>query len=191
MILIAAAAVVVVGGFLLWGPVGLGNGPLNVQIGAVQTSTGWGNGPVGFALPLHNSGGALAVVDGVELVGGTRFPGPRLLRLGVLTTSICGGAWPARAAGPGFVFVHCGGRYMGPLIGHAFGPDPARIFSGWPAAAEVAAPRPGGCWVMTKVVVHYHVGIRYYAATDTYPLAVCRSHAKDAHAANNAVLSAG
>jgi len=191
MLLIAAAALVVVGGLLLWGPVGLGNGPLNVQIGAAQTSTAWGNSPVGFALPLRNSGGGLAVVDGVELVGGTRFPGPRLLGLGVLTSSNCGGAWPAHAFGRGFVFVHCGGRYAGPLIGHAFGPDPARIFFGWPAAAEVAAPRPRGCWVMTKVVVHYHVGIRYYTATDSYPLAVCRSGAEDVGAANNAVLSAG
>jgi len=65
------------------------------------------------------------------------------------------------------------------------------LFFGWPAAAEVAAPRPGGCWVMTKVVVHYHVGIRHYAATDSYPLAVCRSHAKNAHADMSAVLSAG
>src|SRR5215469_6181788 len=76
MIRIAAVVLVVVGGFLLWGPVGLGNGPLNVQIGAVEGATAWGNGPVAFALPLRNSSGALAVVDGVELVGGTRFPGP-------------------------------------------------------------------------------------------------------------------
>jgi hypothetical protein len=189
LVLIAAVVLVAVGAFLLWGPIGLGNGPLNVQIGAVQGSIA--NGPVAFALPLHNSGGALAVVDGVELIGGTRFPGPRLLGLEVLTNSNCGGAWPARAAGPGFVFVHCGGRYAGPLIGHGFGPDPARIFFGWPAAAEAAAPPPGGCWVMTKVVVHYHVGIRHYAATDSYPISVCRSHAKDANAAYNAVLRAG
>src|SRR5262249_23635072 len=95
MLLIPALALVLVGGFLLWGPVGLGNGPLNVQMAGLQTSTAWGNGPVGFALPLHNSGGAPAVVDGVELVGGTQFPGPRLLGLGVLTNSNCGGAWPA------------------------------------------------------------------------------------------------
>src|SRR5215472_6061458 len=85
MIRIAAVVLVAVGGFLLWGPVGLGNGPLNVQMAAVQGSTA--NGPVAFALPLHNSSGALAVVDGVELVGGTRFPGPRLLGLDVLTHS--------------------------------------------------------------------------------------------------------
>jgi hypothetical protein len=26
---------------------------------------------------------------------------------------------------------------------------------------------------MTEIVVHYHVGIRYYSATDPYQLAVC------------------
>jgi len=26
---------------------------------------------------------------------------------------------------------------------------------------------------MTRIVVHYHVGIRHYAATDPYQLSVC------------------
>ena len=57
------------------------------------------------------------------------------------------------------------------------------------AAAEVAAPRPGTCWVMTKIVVHYHVGIRHYSATDPYQLAVCSDSAQ-VKAAMNAASSA-
>jgi len=62
----------------------------------------------------------------------------------------------------------CGTDY-GPLIGRAVSHDPG----GLPAAAEVAAPHPGKCWVVTKTVVHYHVGIRHYSATDPYRIAVC------------------
>ncbi len=173
----------------LWGPIGIGNGPLNVEMGATQGQQSWGSQPAGFPLPLHNSGGAVAIVDSVELIGGTRFPAPRLLRLGVLTSAVCGGAWPARASGRGFVLEHCGGRYVGPLTGHGFGHDPARIFFGFPAAAEVAPPGPGSCWVMTKIVLRYHVGIRHYTATDPYQLAVCRSGAVLTNAAMNAAES--
>jgi len=176
----------VIAAIAIWGPIGIGNGPLNVEMSATQGVQDWGSQPAAFALPLHNSGGEVAVVDSLELVGGTRFPAPRLLDLGVLTSSTCGAAWPARASGQGFVFEHCGGRYVGPLIGHGFGHDPARIFFGFPAVAEVAAPRPGGCWVLSKIVLHYHVGIRYYTATDAYPLAVCRSGSSLANAAMNA-----
>ncbi len=181
---------VVLGAVAERGPIRIGNGPLNVLMNAAQSAQDWGSQPAGFALPLINSGGAVAVVDGVRLVGGTRFPAPRLLRLGVLTNAVCGGAWPARSAGKGFVLEHCGGRYAGPLIGHAFGRDPARVFFGFPAAAEVAAPRPGGCWVMTNVVLRYHVGIRHYTATAPYQLAICRGGPKITNAALNAAMSA-
>jgi hypothetical protein len=83
--------------------------------------------------------------------------------------------------------VGCGGRYRGPLIGHAFGPTTQRISPGFPAAAEAAAPRPGTCWVLTKIVVHYHVGIRYYAATDPFQIAVC---AHDSSAQEDAATKA-
>lgn len=31
----------------------------------------------------------------------------------------------------------------------------------------VLAPQPGKCWLLSDVIVHYHVGYRYY--TGTYP----------------------
>ena len=42
---------------------------------------------------------------------------------------------------------------------------------------------------MTKVVVHYHVGIRHYSATGPYQLAVCSDSAQ-VSAAMNAASSA-
>ena len=80
--------------------------------------------------------------------------------------------------------VGCGAD-IGPLIGHAVGPD--RV--GLPAAAVAAAPQPDTCWVITKIVVHYHVGIRYYSATDPYQLAVC-SDATLVNSAMDAIAAA-
>src|SRR5258708_23696309 len=67
--------------------------------------------------------------------------------------------------------------YSGPIMGHAVGPTNTNFY-GFPAAAEVAAPHPGTCWVMTKIVVHYHVGLRHYSASDPYQLAVCSDAAQ-------------
>ncbi len=155
VILLAAVGLLAIGAFLLWGPIGLGNGPLSTAIGVSQGTVDSGPGPVGF-----------------------------------LTSGVCGSAWPARSAGRGFVLAGCGGADAGPLIGHAFdGPTPA-IFFGFPAAAEAAAPRPGTCWVMTKIVVHYHVGIRHYSASGAYDLAVCSSDGQ-VNAAMNAADATG
>jgi hypothetical protein len=179
-------AAVLVGAFLLWGPVGLGSGPLSVQMAATVGWTDTVPGPVGAILPIYNAGHALAVVDRVEVVGGTTYPGPHVLALGVVTSAACIGAFPARPAGRGFVLVRCGGGYRGQLVGHAFGFTHG-VSPGWPAAAEMAAPRPGTCWVMTEVVVHYHVGIRHFSVTDPYQLAVCRTQSS---AAVNAAMKA-
>lgn len=188
VIILAVAGLLAVGAFLLWGPIGLGNGPLSAAFYATQDLVHSGGGPVGFVIPIHNSGDSSAVVDGVDFIGGTRYLGPRVLGLEVLTSGRCGAAWPAGRAARGFVLLGCGGTYAGPLVGHAFGPSPPVGF-GFPAAAEVAAPRPGTCWVMTKIVVHYHVGIRHYSASDPYRLAVCADSAR-VNAAMNAASSA-
>jgi hypothetical protein len=193
LIACAAAIILVVGAFLQWGPIGLGNGPLALDMGALQGSTDPDLGPVGFTIPLYNSSHSQAVIDELSLVGGTRYAWPRVLDLGVLTTSLCGGAWPARPSGHGFR-MGCGGPYDGSLIGRPIGftftrPTPA----GFPAAAEVAGPPPGRCWVMTEVVIHYHVGIRHYTATDSYELTVCAedASAQTRNAANAAAAVGG
>src|SRR5215469_15889311 len=161
-----------VGAALMWGPIGLGNGPLAVSDNVGEGAPDNGETPVGFILNMYNSGGSPAVVDSVDLVGGTRYAAPRILALAVMTSARCLGAWPARATSHGFVMEGCGGQDRGRLIGRAV-PTAQPNTWGFPAAAEAAAPPPGTCWVVTKVVVHYHVGIRHYAATDGYQLTVC------------------
>jgi hypothetical protein len=163
-----SAAVLAIGAFLMWGPIGLGNGPLSVRVHGAEGLGVGGQRPVGFIIPILNSGHGRIVVDAVEVVGGTSYAGPHELALAVLSSDSCSGAGSTRAAGRAFVMVGCGGGAKGPLVG--YGIDSGRFI---PAAAEVAAPRPGACWVMTKIVVHYHVGIRHYAATVPYALGVC------------------
>ena len=172
LVIVAAVGLVAVGALLLWGPIGLGNGPLTAADGSSVSWPDSGGGPVGFVIAFRNPGDAPAVVDSVELIGGTRYAAPRLLRLEVLTAGRCGGPWPARQAGRGFTLVGCGGTAVGPLLGSAVGGHHTAFF-GFPAAAEVAAPGPGTCWVMTKMVTHYHVGIRHYSASDRRVLVVC------------------
>jgi hypothetical protein len=116
-------------------------------VGATQGWADVARQPVGFIIPIHNSGSAPAVIDAVEVIAGTRYDTPHVIALRILTRSDCGGAWPARQTSRGFELSGCGGPDSGPLIGHAV------------AAAVVAAPRRAACWVMTKIVVHYHVGI--------------------------------
>jgi hypothetical protein len=168
----ALSILLAAGAILQWGPIGIGSGPLKVF---VPFSDGWnvkGQQPVGFILPMYNSGGSAAVVDSVQLIGGTAYPAPRILALAVLTSARCGGAWPARDDGNGFVMVGCGGQNRGPLVGRSVGPSMRNTW-GFPAAAMAAAPGPGTCWVLTRVVVHYHVGWRSYTATDPDQLSVC------------------
>lgn len=162
------AVLILIGAVLMWGPIGLGNGPLSVAVHGAEGWTDLGQTPAGFIIPILNSGHGQAVIDAVSIVGGTSYAGPRELALDVLTADNCAGAGSARPDGRAFVMLGCGGRDQGALAGYGIG---AAHFV--PAAAEVAAPRPGTCWVMTKIVVRYHVGIRHYAATEPYALAVC------------------
>src|SRR5271166_2632146 len=107
VVMAVVGAALVVGAFLAWGPIGLGNGPLYAGVG---DGVGWpdsGGQPVGFIIPIQNSGSTPAVVDGVDLIGGTRFPGPRVLALDVLTSGRCGGPFPARRTTRGFALSGC------------------------------------------------------------------------------------
>jgi hypothetical protein len=116
----AIVAVLVVAAFLLWGPIGLGNGPL--QVGQ-PGGEGWADSaaaPVALALPMSYAGRDSMVIDGVDFVGGTSYPAPHVA-----------------------------------------------------AAAELAAPRPGTCWALTEIAVHYHIGIRHFTATGPAGYAVC------------------
>jgi hypothetical protein len=83
VVILLAAGLLAIGAFLLWGPIGLGNGPLSAAVYATVGGPYSGSGPVGFVIPIHNSGNAPAVIDGVDLIGGTHYPGPHVLGLDV------------------------------------------------------------------------------------------------------------
>jgi hypothetical protein len=36
-----------------------------------------------------------------------------------------------------------------------------------------APPGRAGCWTVTAIVIHYHVGIRHYTATQAADLTAC------------------
>jgi hypothetical protein len=140
---------------------------------------------MGFVIPIRNYGDAAAVIDGVELINGTEYASPRVLALRVGASAQCAGAWPTHQTARGWSMPGICGADMGSLIGHAFSPNRR----GFTASAAVTAPHPRTCWVITKVVVHYHVGIRYYSATDPYELAVC-SNADLVSSAMDAIAAA-
>ena len=190
VIILVTVGLVATGAFLFWGPIGIGNGPLSVVVGGTEGWADSGQGPVGLVIPIRNSGKAPAVIDRIDLIGGTSYPAPHVVAMEVLTSGLCGGAWPARQGVRGFELAGCGGTDAGPLVGHAFdGPTPA-VFFGFPAVAEVTAPRPGTCWVLTKIVVHYRVGNRNYSAGGPYQLAVC-ADSDQVNSAMNAAEGAG
>jgi len=168
----AAVAVLAPGAFLLWGPVGLGAGPLFV--GAFNSVGGPdpGAAPLGLLIPIHNSSHDPAVIDSIRLVGRTRFPGPSVIRREAWSVANCTGAWPVPAGARSFIAKACRGERQGPLIGHAFG-FTKPISPGDGAAFEISPARAGSCWVLTDVVVHYQVGAKHYSTTDPDDVASC------------------
>jgi hypothetical protein len=169
----AGVALLAVAAFLLWGPIGLGNGPL--QVGQ-PGGEGWADSadaPVALALPMTYAGQDSVVIDGVDFVGGTSYPAPHVVFLEVLATDPqCSGLLGAQPATAGFAEAGCSSRSRGPLIGSSFYVHRA-LSPGLAAAAELAAPRPGTCWALTKIAVHHHIGIRHFTATGPAGYAVC------------------
>jgi hypothetical protein len=173
LIIPAVVALLAVGAFLLWGPVGLGNGPLSATMSGATGWTDSAGSPALVPLPIYYSGHREAVIDGVVLIGGTRFLVPHVRALEVLATSgTCAGLGPARRTSRGFAEAGCPGTVQGSLIGRSFGSGHV-LSVDVTAAAEVPAPPPGTCWVTTGIVVHYHIGIRHFSASGQFDEAVC------------------
>lgn len=173
LIIPAVVALLAVGAFLLWGPVGLGNGPLSATMRGADGWTDSAGSPALVPLPIYYSGHREAVIDGVVLTGRTRFPVPHVRALEVLATSgTCASLGPARRTSRGFAEAGCPGTVEGPLIGRSFGSGHA-LSVDVTAAAEIPAPPPGTCWVTTGIVVRYHIGIRHYSASGQFDEAVC------------------
>jgi hypothetical protein len=164
VIIAVITALAVVGAFLMWGPIGLGAGPLTP---AFSNGVGWGiagsRGPLAFALPIANNGAAPAVVDAVQLIGLSGYQSPHVIAMEATSYSACGDGWPTRPVPGGFWGLPCPVKIFGPLIGHVFEPAGKGVVQ-QQVAFEVAAPPGNKCWVLTNVVIHYHVGIKHYTA---------------------------
>jgi hypothetical protein len=161
-IIAMVAGLLLVGAFLIWGPIGLGNGPLGVpsmggRIGLAATQ------PTAYIATLVNTGGSAAVIDGVAVTTAAGYPQPRVLTVRVarhsdygcvytLMSSLAGCARPPFAAATGFATPPHANTMPGKRGG------PALVI-------EIAAPPAARCAVLTGIVLRYHVGVRHYTAT--------------------------
>jgi hypothetical protein len=182
-----AAAVVLmsllVAAFLLWGPIGLGSGPLSVYVPSGGQILGPRDRAWGLAVGMQ-AGNSGAVIDQVKVVGGAGYGGPHVLS--VLGAGVrggqCGGTFPWES--PEKLLSDCAIGGLHRLTGVQLpgnNPGVNMIFKIGPPAG------PGGCWVVTAIVVHYHVGIRHYSLTSTGDFAACKTSAES----HNADLALG
>jgi hypothetical protein len=163
-------AVLIVGAFLEWGPIGLGNGPLYMGMSGAGFGKVSSRLPVGIVTPIMNSGSSALVIDRVQLLGNASYPAPHVLAVEAMSNTQCGYLFPVRTTAAGFVLAGCGGRPLGRLYGRAVGNlNSTNVF----AAFKIEPPRAGACWLVTRIVTRYHVGIRHYVATNPYVLAAC------------------
>jgi hypothetical protein len=186
-------ALLAIGAFLQWGPVGLGNGPL--VMGGDGGSTMSQPRPVPFADLILYSGSGGATIDGIALVNHTTYPTPRLVATELVLANMTQCTFgPAGKAAQGFGVAGCGGsRYVSPLIGRQLAAQPATSVMSYAAGLEMSPPKSGGCWVLTGLVVHYHIGIRHYSATEALSTVVCAGKNAEAltQAASQQAISAG
>jgi hypothetical protein len=154
----------------MWGPVGLGNGPLWVVRGG---DFGWGEPQTGatavaYVVPVGNTGPGVAVIDGVSVISSARSA-PAILRqalIGRMTGYDC------TSLGPFGPYSSALAGCVRPLLRSAAGavlPGGISLTTvrkgGGALVLKLAAPPSGACWDLISVVVRYHVGIRHYAGT--------------------------
>lgn len=179
----AVIASLAVAAFMIWGPIGLGSGPLTVYAPSGGQILGPQNQAWGMMVPVE-AGQSGAVIDQVAVVGGDGYRGPRVLLVLEVTDrpGQCGGTFPWE--GPESILSTCAIGGVHRLIGIRLpGDDP-----GVDMVIKVGPPVSGsGCWTMSAVVVHYHVGIRHYAVTSAGDFAACKTAAEE----HNADLALG
>jgi hypothetical protein len=184
------------GAFLIWGPIGFGDGPLSLDSGAEEGNLVSGRGLLAIFIPVRNTGHDAAAVDSVRLTGVAGYPVPQVITLhltgaGPTGVGLCGGTWPVRATRPRLTIAGgCPARDIGPLPGHPIGYSAIR--SQLSAVAVVRPPGPGRCWAVTAVTVRYHVGIRHWTATYPGEFTACASTSRALlNRAMNRVAQAG
>jgi hypothetical protein len=178
---IGAATLVAIGAFLAWGPIGLGNGPAHANANySVVFGTDAGMTPV--ALTGWLTGPDSWRADSIEFIPPAGYRAPRILAVLAISENLCDGGgvqWLRRADSDDFLLTSCtpAPRTFGPLIGPALG---SGRLANPGLGAEVQAPPLAGCWAASSLVIRYHVGIRSYAATTSYRVAVCGASATKA-----------
>lgn len=164
-VIIPVIAALLVGAFLLWGPIGLGNGPLGVpamdgHFGSVDATSQ----PMVYVASLVNAGTSAAVIDGVTVSWAHGYPAGRVISVRVARASSFG----CIDNGPVSGVTVCARPPFLASAGFAVGPG-ANTKPGnrhGPALViEMAGPPSAGCVVVTAIVLRYHLGIRHYTAT--------------------------
>jgi hypothetical protein len=172
--------------FLVWGPIGLGSGPLVVYVPSGGQILGERDQAWGMLVPVQ-AGNSGAVIDQVSVVGGDGYRGPRVLSIREVADrpGQCGGTFPWQ--GPRSILSSCAIGGLHRLIGIPLPADNP----GADMVIKVGPPGgPSGCWTAIEFVVHYHVGIRHYTVTSTGKFAACKTPAEE-HSAGLAIGQAG
>jgi hypothetical protein len=164
-IIALAAGLLLVGAFLLWGPIGLGNGPLGVpamaaSFGSVQATSQ----PTAYVATLVNAGRSAAVIDTVTVSSADGYQPARVLGVRVARSSMYG----CIDDGPASNLAWCVRPPLVAAAGFTVGPHANTVPGSRGGAAlviEMAPPPATQCVVVTAIVVRYHVGIRHYTAT--------------------------
>ena len=175
-LILTVVVLLAVGALLQWGPIGLGNGPLVMGIDSgAATMAEPSPAPFADLIQISYSGSGSMTIDGITLVNRTSYPTPRLVATELVAANFTQCTFgPARAAARGFVVAGCGGsKYIARLIGHSIGRQPANGALNYAAGLEISPPKSGGCWVLSDIVIHYHIGIRHYSATEPAGTVVC------------------
>jgi hypothetical protein len=169
--------------FAVWGPIGLGSGPLTVFAPSGGQILGLQNQAWGMMVPVL-AGRSGAVIDQVTVVGGDGYRGPRVLAILEVADrpGRCGGTFPWN--GPESILSTCASGGLHRLIGVRLpGDNPGVVM-----VIKIGPPVSGSsCWTETAVVVHYHVGIRHYTVTGAGDFAACKTAAQE----DNADLALG
>jgi hypothetical protein len=122
-----------------------------------------------------------AVIDGIEVLSDGSYPAPHVISISGDRQQACGGPWPV--TGRQNFYRACAAGGLVPLLGRA-APARSRVdvpglgpvtYPGIGAPIKAAPPGRAGCWMVTSIVIHYHVGIRHYTATYGTSLTACSS----------------
>ena len=157
------AGLLAIAAFLLFGPIGLGNGPLGVPAmdGRIGLST---TQPSAYVGTLVNTGGSTAVIDNVTATPADGYAPARVLSVRVAGRSSYGCVFTAMGS-----LSQCARPPFAAAAGFAVRPHANTVpgnRAGPALVVEIAAPPAAACVALTAIVVHYHVGIRHYTATD-------------------------